>query len=1137
MDESAEKKKAGVLMANGTDQRERSGVRRRLVQSTLFPHKYPEIEPKIDEKANECEDENNDVEDEELCGSQDKKKGRKRKGKVTPQNRASKKGKEKSPMKTTPKKNAMNALMESDDASPPPIPNLRLEAKFIAEENSRMFAGKQIHPFFTLREVGKRSQETFEAGSNNYLLNRSNKRIDIGPIHVFERSQDDVVLAWKDWMFSENITIDTSCNFEGLLTSVFESCVRALSFDNFPVVSHSFDPSLVQNKLKDQFVIQNNDFLGTSVEIPAVLVDELLENCQLPKRSEGCPDCQVDGVAVLSKQAGNVENSDFKQRSKLLQESIQPDNSLWTDKYQPKNATEVCGNTESVKFMSEWLRLWQNIDEENSLKNVLLVTGPIGSGKSAAIQACAKEQGFKVLESNASDCRNGAVVKQKFGEALESCCLTGSVESQVDSLSKHVKKSAENLSNGNAVQEIDNALRELIPVSDKEGAYGALGVPDKTFPEDRGFVAAIQYIAEKAKGPVILTSNSTNLILPDNLGRLELYFKMPSPEELLHHLYMVCEAEKASIQPHLLKQLIKCCQNDIRKTIVHLQFWCQGKKHQKDRKLQKTYGLQPFDIEVCHSVLPTIIPWDLPSQLSEFIEKEITKTVSIIEDESTLMEVIEEELENNMSNGLEMLDKEIDSIEAKKEVMLSRNLSIYDCNEAINPSCAVHNLYNSSGTPVSFARRVPKHKPNVVMSSDSENEQFNIQASLVPEKNVSRELFIKEDFRLISPRPNFQNSISPSRDKLLCSETEKCVDSGFHCSETSNDFEMGTCKSMDVSYVPESSFVPETEIGNGMELSSRTVSYDNLLKHQKFHITAEASHEEVENSQNEYDDAASSGHAVMDECSRMNFTKISFSMGKLRNCVTTDSVQESWKKLRDSHADMKKYLDLEPRDTTEILKLTSRMSDLISQAGLLLSKCQIQDSFELVTIPSEDSNAFSWCDEQLQIVDTVSQHGFCLYAKDIDAIGSNIGFEHRVDLSQEMLASSTSSMAFGKLLGYDARASCASVDGKGLEMSPLKCELAVKREVKSCLFDIIRSIVPSRLYLALKGVACHEYISSLGCISRSEASRLSAGTGLTKRRRTRGAHHYLSTGALTLSPEDISLLGQHNFNGKLSSNS
>ncbi|XVF36894.1 hypothetical protein REPUB_Repub19eG0098200 [Reevesia pubescens] len=1237
MDESAEKKEPEVVMVNGTDQRERRSVRRRLVQSTLFPQKSPEIEPKVDHKANEVEDDNNDGEDEEFCGSQGRNKGRKRKGKVTPQNRASKKAKGKSPMKTTPKKNGMNNLMEGEDASPTPIPNLRLEAKLTAEENSRIFAGRQIHPFFSSQKVGKRSQETAEVWKNDCLLDGGNKGVNIGPIHVFERIRDDGLLDWKDGTVFEKTSIDTGCNLEGLFTSVFESYVGALCLDNFPGVSHLSDASFVQNKLSDQCIIQDSDLLGTSVAIPSVLVDDQLESYQLLKSSEG--DGLVDEVAVLSMQTDNVENSELEQQSGLLQErfvsfyngcNIQPDNSLWTDKYQPKSATEVCGNTESVKFLSEWLRLWhersfqaikasnnidksnmqeddgdfyesdfdsENIDEEDSLKNVLLVTGPIGSGKSAAIHACAKEQGFKVLESNASDCRNGALVKQKFGEALESHCLTGS-QNPVDSLSKHVMKSAGALSNSEAVQEFDNEVIELIPISD-EDSFGAHGASEKCvwndsetgfgqakikplilfedvdicFPEDRGFVAAIQQIAEKAKGPVILTSNSNNIVLPDNLDRLELCFMMPSQEELLQRLYMVCTTEKATIQPHLLEQLIKCCQGDIRKTIMHLQFWCQSKKYQKVRKLQKTYGLLLFDIEAGHSVLPTIIPWDFPSQLSELVEKEIAKTLSMMEENSTLMEVMEEELENNnMPNGLEVHNNGIDSIEAKKKVMLSRNISIHDCNEFINPYTA-HDFYNSSGTPVSFSRRTRRRKLDVVISSDSEDEDFNKQPSLVSDKNVNSDLFLEEECKPLSHCPNMQNCIRPLTDELLCSEVEKCEDRGFQCLETANSLEMEICKSVDVSYVPESSFVPETEIVNGMELSSRAASYANVAETTEVSVsyeftedrlpveandpgkfihkldkssdmlggtcsfTAEASQEEVvENSQNEYDEVVSSGHAVMDECSRMNFNKRSFSMGKFKNQVGSNFVQESWRKLRDSHADLRQYVGLEPKDALDILKLTSRMTDLISQADQLLSKCQMQDSLEMLMIPSENSDAFSWCDEQLQMANMVSQHGFCLYAKEIDAIGSNMGFDHRVDLSQEILASSTSAMALGRLLGHDARASRTSVDGKGLDISPSKLELAVKRDVKSCLFDMIRSIVPSRSYLGLKGGVLHEYISSLGCISRSEASRLSVGTGLTKRRRARGSRHYLSTGALMLSPEDISLLGQCNFNGKLSSN-
>lgn len=88
--------------------------------------------------------------------------------------------------------------------------------------------------------------------------------------------------------------------------------------------------------------------------------------------------------------------------------------------------------------------------------------------------------------------------------------------------------------NGKASQEFENELVEVIPLSDEEASHDKIGAPAKfvykengiachqgevkplilfedvdiTFLEDRGFVAAIQQVAETAKGPMILTSNS-----------------------------------------------------------------------------------------------------------------------------------------------------------------------------------------------------------------------------------------------------------------------------------------------------------------------------------------------------------------------------------------------------------------------------------------------------------------------------------------------------------------------------------------------------------------------------------------------------------------------------------------------------
>ena len=49
-----------------------------------------------------------------------------------------------------------------------------------------MFAGKQIHPFFSSWKVGKRCTETTDPENKGCLLAKRDKNITFGPIHVFE---------------------------------------------------------------------------------------------------------------------------------------------------------------------------------------------------------------------------------------------------------------------------------------------------------------------------------------------------------------------------------------------------------------------------------------------------------------------------------------------------------------------------------------------------------------------------------------------------------------------------------------------------------------------------------------------------------------------------------------------------------------------------------------------------------------------------------------------------------------------------------------------------------------------------------------------------------------------------------------
>ncbi|KAB5568603.1 hypothetical protein DKX38_002396 [Salix brachista] len=1261
-------------------QPEQRNVRRRLVQSTLFPPKSPETEliseKKLDKNCNgeeyrgdqnkkermqrgkttpqtrtpkkhkspgtksncyqkrekECnvEDGNGEGEYEECCGSQKK---RTRIGKATSQSRTPKKSKEKSPMNVTPKMNGtsngkgISNLVENQGASPP-IPNLRLEAKMAAEENSRMFAGRQIHPFFSSWKVSKRCDETTDVKSNYHLAQRKAKGINTGPIHVFERGQDDArSLDWGDWIVCEKPFIDSSSSLKGSFSSNFEGFIGLLDINDFPSSSHPPGISIHRdNASLDQCLCQQEFVCEAPAIVSSTSSDARVGCCQLAEDTQ--TDCEAVEVHFISAPA---RKSDAKQQSDLLQERTVPlyisrtkqlENRLWTDKYQPKKATEVCGNDESVKLLSNWLHSWQqrgdqactdtysgdvcdrqdadyncvqsesdseNNNEGASLKNVLLISGPTGSGKSAAIYACAKEGGFKVLEVNASDYRNGALVKQRYGEALESHFLRWSQKTHVEPQRNSITKFSSVLPDGKLKQDFYSKMVEVAPMLDEDNSLGAtvkfdsndstiacgqgqlkhlilFEDVDLAFTEDRGFVAAIQQIAEKAKGPVILTSNCENPVLPANLDRLEVCFVLPSEKELLRLAYMVCSAEKVNIQAHLPKLVVEYCQGDIRKTIMHLQFWFQGKKDRKlssSRENQRLYGPLMFDPEAGHQVLPKMMPWEFPCQLSELVEKEITTSLAIMVENSVSLEVIKEDFEDKeMQNNIKTHNYGKDSTKTKKEAMLIQNCSDNDRNHCKIPYDAVCDVFKSPGTPVSLTPRKSRRKLNVVMSSDSEDEMVNDRVTLTTDRDTNCELILEADGGF----PSHFLSTQPSTDMQLCSGAEKLDENHSQYPDIGINLHVKeACMSVDASCVPESTFAPETETNNRTELSFSTVSFtrvadaleevsmsneskqnlfpdetDNIDKYERdmlgstCDVIAGLSHE-VGDSQNEHVEALTREYQVMDEYSCMDSNKKSKPVEKSRSCMMTDLVRESWRKLCNSRPDLRHFVTSELIDAAGMVDLAYGMSNLISEAELLLSKHQTLDSLESSVVHSEEMDVSSWSDENLQMSSAIAQQGFCFYAKETANLGLKMGLDSKVDFTREML--STSSMMEVDNLIRQNLSSKSSHSRLSTDMNQPEKGTSSNSEMKSCLFDIIQSIIPSRSYMTMKGDAFYEYLSSLGHIARSEASRLSASIDKIKCRRTRASRNYLSYGSLMLSPEEVSLLGWSNIYPKTLSRS
>ncbi|KAL0993085.1 hypothetical protein UPYG_G00103030 [Umbra pygmaea] len=175
---------------------------------------------------------------------------------------------------------------------------------------------------------------------------------------------------------------------------------------------------------------------------------------ELPRRGGRGRRCKKlqdkDDAPVPSKTDPVIILEDSPLADSSVKDDLVKEDVLWTEKYQPQHSSDIIGNTASVRRLHSWLKEWklradrderkrqkEKKQEDNSndswdtedgdsqegeefMCNTLLITGPTGVGKTAAVYACAQELGFKVFEVNASSQRNGRQILSQLKEATQS---------------------------------------------------------------------------------------------------------------------------------------------------------------------------------------------------------------------------------------------------------------------------------------------------------------------------------------------------------------------------------------------------------------------------------------------------------------------------------------------------------------------------------------------------------------------------------------------------------------------------------------------------------------------------------------------------------------------------------------------
>ena len=206
---------------------------------------------------------------------------------------------------------------------------------------------------------------------------------------------------------------------------------------------------------------------------------------------------------------------------------------LWVEKYRPKKIEDIIGNEEAKATFIEWLK-----SKRRSRKAVLLY-GPPGVGKTALVNAAAKEFDFTIIEMNASDTRSEKAINDVAKPATSYIALDNF--------------SAAGKGKGN-----------LLFLDEVDGIAGN---------EDRGGVGAIIKIVEEARVPVIMAANDPDVdkLRPLKKVCLLIRFHQIRIPLIIALLQKICLLEHVKAEFEALERIAQNSTGDVRSAINDLQ--------------------------------------------------------------------------------------------------------------------------------------------------------------------------------------------------------------------------------------------------------------------------------------------------------------------------------------------------------------------------------------------------------------------------------------------------------------------------------------------------------------------------------------------------------------------------------------
>lgn len=324
---------------------------------------------------------------------------------------------------------------------------------------------------------------------------------------------------------------------------------------------------------------------------------------------------------------------------------------LWSELLRPLSCAELCGNALAASQLRCWLLRWADTQAEKHQRmaadsidcklndiprnsedaqarphvkggKLIVVKGPSGAGKKAAVYACAAELGFKVIEVHTGMRRAGKQILSQFAEATQSHELGKWSSSALNDLSAEggcfskVRQEQPSMQGPSA-----GAVRRSHMRADEEKGAKVIGrtrsaifdskcsaytpavaleasksgrpakerattatnmgaeavertlvlfeAAEHVFEEDVGFYAALRRLAKTSKCPIVATVNRLPREFQEETQCLQ--WCRPKVQELLPYMEALCEAQGVSAPRQQLNLLLQCMACDMRKVLHALQ--------------------------------------------------------------------------------------------------------------------------------------------------------------------------------------------------------------------------------------------------------------------------------------------------------------------------------------------------------------------------------------------------------------------------------------------------------------------------------------------------------------------------------------------------------------------------------------